>query len=109
MSQKVLEIYESGELTIVGFHGVSSLDFATVTEIRDEILEVIKTTHCKVMGFDLTGVTLLPSGMLGLLASLKRLHLEVHVFNASQDIRDVLAITKLDQVLKLHEVDVTTT
>jgi Anti-anti-sigma regulatory factor (antagonist of anti-sigma factor) len=106
MSNKILEVYESGELTVVGFHKVTSLEFATVTEIRDEILEIIKSSHCKVIGFDLTGVQVLPSGMLGLLASLKRLHLEVHVFNVSEDIREVLAITKLDQVLKLHDVDV---
>ncbi|WP_459558133.1 STAS domain-containing protein [Lacunimicrobium album] len=106
MSNKILEVYESGELTVVGFHQVTSLEFATVTEIRDEILEIIKSSHCKVIGFDLTGVKVLPSGMLGLLASLKRLHLEVHVFNVSEDIREVLTITKLDQVLKLHDVDV---
>ncbi len=106
MSTKVLEVYESGELTVVGFHGATSLDFATVTEVRDEILAIVKSTSCKQLGFDLTGVRLLPSGMLGLLASLKKLQLTVHLFNVDPDIQDVLAITKLDRVLNVHQVDV---
>ena len=53
--------------------------------------------------FDLTGVRLVPSGLLGLLASLKKLGIEVHLYNPSNDVREVLEITRLDKLFKIHE------
>jgi anti-sigma B factor antagonist len=47
-----------------------------------------------------------PSGMLGMLASLGRLGVEVFVFNPSEEIREVLEITRLDSVLQVRNVDI---
>jgi anti-anti-sigma regulatory factor len=58
------------------------------------------------MAFDLTRVRLVPSGLLGLLASIRKQGVEVHLYNPSDDIREVLEITKLDEVLQMHTVDV---
>jgi anti-anti-sigma regulatory factor len=51
-------------------------------------------------------VKLVPSGMLGMLASLGRLGVEVFVFNPSEEIREVLEITRLDSVLQVRNVDI---
>ena len=70
----------------------------------------MKAHHSTIVAFDLTGVRLVPSGMLGLLVSLTRipgLPLKVQVFNPSRDVREVLSITKLNRMIEVHEIDVT--
>ena len=100
-----LEVYQPGELTVIGFGGREILDDLNLAECRDDLLELIREHDCHVLAFDLTGVKLIPIGLLGLLASIRRLDVEVHLYNVSDDIREVLEITKLDQVLELHEVE----
>lgn len=101
-----LEVYQAGELTVIGFGGKEVLDNMNVAECRDELVELIRDHHCKTLAFDLTRVRLIPSGLLGLLASIRKQGVDVHLYNASDDIREVLEITKLDQVLELHSVEV---
>lgn len=101
-----LEVYQAGELTVIGFGGREVLDDMSVAECRDELVELIRSHDCKVLAFDLTRVRLIPSGLLGLLASIRKQGVEVHLYNPSTDIREVLEITKLDQVLQLHELEI---
>ena len=100
-----LEVYHPGELTVIGFGGREILDDLNLAECRDDLVELIRDNSCKTLAFDLTGVKLIPSGLLGLLASIRRLNVEVQLYNVCDDIREVLEITKLDQVLQLHEVE----
>ncbi len=98
-----LEVYKAGKLTVVGFGGQDLLDRINLQRCRDEIADLIKEHRCESLAFDFTGIKLVPSGMLGLLASLKTLGVEVHVYNPGRDIRDVLEIMKLDRVMHIHE------
>jgi len=100
-----LELYQTGELTVIGFGGREVIDDMNVAECRDELLDIIQTHNCLVLAFDLTRVRLIPSGLLGLLASIRKKGIEVHLYNPSADIREVLEITKLDQVLQMHDLD----
>lgn len=101
-----LEVYEAGPLTVVGFGGREILDHINVAECRDELVSLIKDNDCESLAVDLTGVRLIPSGLLGLLASIHKLGVELHLYNACDDIREVLEITNLDQLIQLHEVAV---
>ena len=101
-----LEVYEAGELTVIGFGGREVLDHLNLAECRDEVAELIRNHRCSTLAFDLTGVRLLPSGLLGVLASVKKQGVEVHLYNPSEDIREVLEITKLDKLFHLHELEV---
>lgn len=100
---EVLRVYETGPLTVVGFGGGEILDRVDLAECRNEIVELIKLHDCRILAFDLTGVRYIPSGMLGLLASLKRNEVEVHLYNPSEDVRDVLEITRLNSMFEIHE------
>lgn len=102
----MLEVYEAGEITVIGFGGREILDHLNLADCREQIVALVKQHDSRVMAFDLTGVKLVPSGMLGLLASVSKLGVEVHLYNASNDIREILEITHLDQVLQLHDVPV---
>ena len=99
----VLRVYETGPLTVVGFGGADDPDQIDLGECREEIMQLLKLHECKTLAFDLTGVRLVPSGLLGLLASLKKLGIEVHLYNPSNDVREVLEITRLDKLFKIHE------
>lgn len=100
---EVLRVYETGPLTVVGFGGGEILDRVDLAECRSEIMELLKLHECKVLAFDLTGVRYIPSGMLGLLASLQRNDVEVRLYNPSADVREVLEITGLDKIFQIHE------
>jgi len=101
-----LEVYQAGKLTVIGFGGREVLDHMNLTECRDEIAALIRSHDVSTLAFDLTGVRLIPSGLLGLLASIKRHGVDVHLYNASNDIQEVLEITKLAKILNLYEVKV---
>lgn len=102
----ILQVYHAGPLCVAGFGGRDILDTFSVKDIRDELLELVKEHHCETLAIDLTGVKLIPSGMLGLLASMRDLNIELHLYNPSEDIREVLEITKLNQFMQLHAVEI---
>lgn len=104
--EPILEVYQTGQTTVVGFGGRDILSDVNVALCRDELLELMNQESCQVVAFDLTGVRLIPSGLLGLLASLRNHNAEVHLYNPSDDVREVLAITGLDQIMPIHQVDV---
>ncbi len=108
MSRKkaYLTVYQAGKLTVAGFGDLDNLDQIVVTDCREEIAALIRQHGCEVLAFDLTGIRLVPSGMLGMLASLGRLGVQVYVYNPSDEIREVLEITRLDAVLQIKMVDV---
>lgn len=99
-----LEIYKSGDVTVIGFGGREVLDQINIGACREQISALVKRDNIKTIAFELTGVQLIPSGMLGLMASLRDLGVTVQIINPSDDVREVLEITKLNQLFEIHEV-----
>jgi len=102
----LLTVYKAGELTVVGFGGKDTLMNLNLAQCRDELIALVKEHNCKTLAFDLTGVKIMPSGTLGLMAAMRKLGIDVHVYNPSQDVREVLEITKLDSLVHVHEVEI---
>ncbi|HCO26285.1 MAG: hypothetical protein CME31_12160 [Gimesia sp.] len=102
----ILQIYHSGPLCVAGFGGQDVLDTFSVKGIRDELLDLVKGQQCETLALDLTGVKLIPSGMLGLLSSIRDLGIEIHLYNPSEDFREVLEITRMNQFMQLHDVEI---
>ena len=96
-----LKIYAVGKRTVLGFGGQEILGQTSVAEYRDHLLSLIEEHAAETVAFDLSGIVLIPSGMLGLLASLREHNVTVELFNLSDDIREVLTITRLDELLKV--------
>ena len=100
----VLKIYQTGELTVVGFGGQDVPDEVCIAAYREQLFQLVDHYHCKVLAFDLTGVTLVPSGMLGVLTSLRSKVDRVELYNPSADVREVLHMTRLEQLFEIKEV-----
>jgi anti-sigma B factor antagonist len=99
-----MQVYEAGKLTVFGFGGEPVLDHIDLSQCRDGIAAICREHGAEHVAFDLTGVKLMPSGLLGLLASLKQqLGVNVMLYNPSDDIREVLEITRLDRLMEVHE------
>lgn len=104
--ESILKIYSVGEITVVGFGGKDIPDETCIAGYRDQLAELVEKHDVKTIAFDLSGVTFVPSGMLGVLLSLKKGGQNVELYNPSDDVRDVLSITKLEQLFTIKEVDV---
>lgn len=94
-------VYQAGPLSVVGFRG-AVLDRLDLGLCQQELASLIADNKCEDLAFDLTNVKLIPSGMLGLLASLRRQNVEIHVYNPSDDVAEVLRITGLDRFMLIH-------
>ncbi len=103
--EPIMEVYSVGPTTVVGFGGRDLLDSVNLAACREEIVALIAREKCHVLAFDLSGVKLIPSGLLGLLASIRQLGAEVHLYNPSDDVREVLSVTNLDRLMPVHEID----
>ena len=99
-----LEVYQPGPLTVLGFGNrpVLQLDLA---ECRDEVFNLIRQQHCTILAIDLTGVQIIPSGLLGLLVAVHQQGVSVCLFNPSDDLCEVLEITKLDRLFPTYWVE----
>jgi len=105
----VLKVYSVGETTVLGFGGQDIPSEFNAAHYRAAISDLLRANNSNTVAFDLTGVQLVPSGMLGLLVSLKKLDgLEpvVQVFNPSKDVTEVLQITKLNTMIEVHRGEV---
>ncbi len=101
-----LQVYEIGPTTVIGFGGDDVLDDMNVVAYRDAIEELISSNDISILAVDLTGVRLIPSGLLGLLASTRSHGVEVHIYNPSDDVREVLSVTNLDKLIPIHDVPI---
>jgi anti-anti-sigma regulatory factor len=102
-----LKVYSVGETTVLGFGGKDVPSEFNAAHYRTAIADLLKANNCSTVAFDVTGVRLIPSGMLGLLVSLRKtdeLSLTVQLFNPSADIEEVLQITKLSTMIEIHHI-----
>jgi len=103
--QELLQVYQAGDLTVVSFGGHEILGQIDMSKVRDQLLEVIRKHGTQTMAFDLRKVKLIPSGMLGLMASVLKMKVAVHVYNPSPNVREVLNVTGLTKVISIHELE----
>ena len=105
----ILKVYSVGPTTVLGFGGQDVPSEFNAAHYRAAITDLLRANQSTTIAFDLSGVKLVPSGMLGLLASLRQLDglsPTVQVFNPSKDVQEVLQITKLNTMIEVHNVDV---
>jgi anti-anti-sigma factor len=97
----VFQVRETGRLTVVRVNPDGVTDYQRFEQCRNELAEILKTAGCVVVRFDVEGIPFLASGVLGLLVSMRNAGVDIQVQNASEHVRDVLKVTRLDQLVEV--------
>jgi anti-sigma B factor antagonist len=99
----LLRITRDGSDLHIGFNEIDIVDDLCISGYREQIFRLLAENQgsCKLI-FDVTNIKFLPSGMLGLLASVMKNGHNVEILNPSPDVHDVLHVTKLDEVLTIR-------
>ena len=97
-----LNVLKTGEITVVGFGRNDVLELISPDACLAQIAEIITANQPKTLAFDLTGVSMLPSAVLALMVTLKK-RVAIQIFNPSDNVREVLKITKLDRLFEVRE------
>ena len=95
-TDKLLKVHETGDVTIIGFVNEPYLGATQVKAMSEELADIIDKHDPKVLQFDLTGVALMTSDMLGHLLSLRKSGVDIVLYNPSEDVRQIMKTTKLD-------------
>lgn len=100
--ESIFHIYKTGTLTVIGFDGRGLNDPAGVETCRDRLLRLIDEHDCQVLVVDLMDVGIVSSWVLGILAAVKRHGVQVELYHPSAEIRAVLSMTHLDDLLHIR-------
>ncbi len=99
----ILEICETGKRLVVGFGSQSVPDDHCLATYREQIRQLIKEHGSTEVAFDLKAFQKIQSGTLGLIASVKNEGVNVSVFNVSPEVREVFALSNLDQIIEMSD------
>ena len=97
----VFEVRETGRLTLVRVNPEGVTDYERFEQCRNELVEILKKAGCVVVRLDVEGIPFLASGVLGLLVSMRNSGVDIQIQNASEHVRDVLKVTRLDQLVEV--------
>ena len=98
-----MKVFAVGKRTVLGFGGQEILSQLNVSVYRAHLVSLIEEHAIETVAFDLAGIALVPSGMLGLLASLREHNVSVEVYNPSDDVNEVLTITRLNELMEIKQ------
>ena len=96
----VLQVYQTGPLTVVGFAGKDVPDEVCIAGYRDQMNKLIEEHERESDGGRSERRETGPSGMLGLLTTIRKKVERVELYNPSDDVREVLRITNLEQAVR---------
>ena len=97
-----LNLAHSGGRVLVGFNYKEMPDETRVTKFRAQLLDFVQRTNCKSLTFDLRGLKILPSRMLGFFVSLRSEGHDIELLNLEQGVQDVFRITKLGPMFTIR-------
>jgi anti-sigma B factor antagonist len=97
-----LRVHELGPRTVIGFSAADLPPEHALGAYLKEIYELIESSGCRELTFDLSEVTAIPSGFLGVMASVLKKGVAVSVKNPSREVREVLALTSFDRLVKVR-------
>jgi anti-anti-sigma factor len=97
----VFQVRETGRLTLVRVNPEGVADYERFEQCCQQLTQILKTAGCVVVRFDVEDIPFLASGVIGLLVSMRKAGVEIQVQNASEHVRDVFRVTKLDQLVEV--------
>jgi anti-anti-sigma factor len=98
----IMEIRQEGNEAVVRFHSLKFPNELALEECRRALDDCLKSNPCDVLTFDLDGVVIIPSTMLGLLLAYRQRGLRVRILNPSEHVLAVLQVTKLTSRIEVE-------
>ena len=102
-----LEVSEVGDVTVVRFVDRKILDAANIQELGDELFALVENEQRKTLLLNFTNVEFLSSAALNKLIILdkkvKAVSGQLKLSNLKTEIREVFAITRLDQLFDIKD------
>jgi anti-anti-sigma factor len=102
-SSPYFHLYKTGKLTVIGFDGKHLADPDVAIDVRDSLLELLRTSPCQLLAVDLLEVDLVSSWILGILAAVRQSGISVQLYHPNEHLQDVLEATRLDSILPVRE------
>jgi hypothetical protein len=100
----LLRLELSGSRVLVGFNDKDIPDETRVARYRAQLLDFVQRSRCKALNFDLKGIKILPSRMLGFFVTLKNEGHDIELVNMEQGVQDIFRITKLAPLFTIRPV-----
>jgi len=101
-----LKVFTKDELSIVTFSDKGFLGRESfIGDAGEHLDKIIEKRHTKILIFDLTGITGLPSDMLGVLVGLQHRGIEIRLFNITDEVQMILETTRLNDLFDVREGD----
>ncbi len=102
----IFEVRKTGSKIIIGFTNPDAeFPMQSGPEAYQQLVELVQQHECKVLVFDIRDIRMLPSSMLGLIASMSKHVEDLYLYNPTDDVREVVEVTKLDQLMELYDGD----
>jgi hypothetical protein len=98
----LLSLAQTGNRVLVGFNYKDMPDETRVAGYRAQLLDFVQRTSCKSLTFDMQGIKIIPSRMLGFFVSLKNEGHDIELVDMEQGVQDVLRVTKLAQMFTIR-------
>jgi anti-anti-sigma factor len=100
-SPDILEISTNGNEAVARFQSIDFPNETALEQCREQLDEYLAAHPCEVLVFDLTGVVIIPSTMLGLLLAYRQRGMRVRIVNPSEHVVAVLNVTKLNSKFEI--------
>jgi anti-sigma B factor antagonist len=97
-----LQVLQTDPVLVIGFGGRDLPPEHVLGRYLNEIGDLIDRTGCQELAFEMEGVAMVPSGFLGVIASITKRGVAVSIRNPSVDVREVLELTHFDQIVKIE-------
>jgi anti-sigma B factor antagonist len=97
-----LQVLETEPVVVIGFGGRDLPPEHVLGQYLGEIGALLDRTGSRELAFEMQGVVIIPSGFLGVIASITKRGVVVTVRHPSKDVREVLELTHFDQIVKIE-------
>lgn len=100
----LLSLEHRGWRVMVGFHCKEMPDESRVSKYRAQLLDFVRQTNCKSLTFDMRGIKIVPSRMLGFFVSLKNEGHDIELVDMEQQVQDIFRVTKLASMFTIRPI-----
>jgi hypothetical protein len=90
-----------GSRIVIEFRDKRPPDESQVVAYRQQLLNFVAMTGCHDLTFNLHGINLVPSRMLGLFLELKKTGHDIELVNVSPFVQDIFRVSKLESFVTI--------